>query len=95
MTILTLWKCFEAYQANKSTWLQRRDELTQSEQTYSEQLAGSNHRGRNLQTLREIIDVKKWEIIQGAGRYICSHEEVQCISIHNHLNIFMQVHGVG
>ncbi|HAV2197132.1 TPA: hypothetical protein N5L33_002124 [Enterobacter cloacae subsp. cloacae] len=32
--------------------------------------------GRSLQTLREIIEVKKWEIIQAAGRYIRSHEEV-------------------
>ncbi|MEP8641362.1 phage polarity suppression protein [Enterobacter kobei] len=29
-----------------------------------------------MQTLREIIDVKKWEINQAAGRYIRSHEEV-------------------
>lgn len=90
MTTLTLQKAFEACQANKSAWLQRREELTQAEQAYREQLAGS---GRSLQTLREIIDVKKWEINQAAGRYIRSHEEVQRISIRDRLNDFMQVHG--
>ncbi|EOT7380747.1 phage polarity suppression protein, partial [Enterobacter cloacae] len=93
MTTLTLQKAFEACQANKSAWLQRRDELKQAEQAYREQLAGNGHSGRSLQTLREIIDVKKWEINQAAGRYIRSHEEVQRISIRNHLNDFMQAHG--
>ena len=92
MTTLTLQKAFEACQANKSAWLQRREELTQAEQAYREQLAGSGHSGRSLQTLREIIDVKKWEINQAAGRYIRSHEEVQRISIRDRLNDFMQVH---
>ncbi|MCF0013607.1 Polarity suppression protein, partial [Enterobacter hormaechei] len=77
MTTLTLQKAFETCQANKTAWLQRREELTQAEQAYREQLAGSGHSGRSLQTLSEIIDVKKWEINQAAGRYIRSHEEVQ------------------
>ncbi|MCU6669425.1 Polarity suppression protein [Enterobacteriaceae bacterium H4N4] len=93
MTTLTLQKAFEACQANKSAWLQRREELTQAEQTYREQLDGDSHNGRSLQTLRDIIGVKKWEITQAAGRYIRSHEEVQRISIRNRLNDFMQVHG--
>ena len=93
MTTLTLQKAFEACQANKSAWLQRRDELKQAEQAYREQLAGNGHSGRSLQTLREIIDVKKWEINQAAGRYIRSHEEVQRISIRDRLNDFMQAHG--
>jgi len=93
VTTQTLQKAFEACQANKSAWLQRREELTQTERAYREQLAGDSHSGRSLQTLREIIDVKKWEINQAAGRYIRSHEEVQRISIRNRLNDFMQVHG--
>lgn len=93
MTTLTLQKAFEACQANKSAWLQRRDELKQAEQAYREQLGGNDHSGRSLQTLREIIDVKKWEINQAAGRYIRSHEEVQRISIRNRLHDFMQAHG--
>ncbi len=90
MTTLTLKKAFENCQANYSTWLQRREELTQVEQTYREQFAGD---GQSLQRLREIIGVKKWEINQAAGRYIRSHEEVQRISIRNRLNDFMQAHG--
>ncbi|MFZ5259455.1 phage polarity suppression protein [Enterobacter bugandensis] len=93
MTILTLQKAFEACQTNKSAWLQRRDELTQAEQVYREQLAGRGRSGRTLQTLREIIEVKKWEVNQAAGRYIRSHEEVQRISIRDRLNDFMQAHG--
>ncbi|NQD85452.1 phage polarity suppression protein [Enterobacter hormaechei] len=93
MTTLTLPKAFEACQANKSAWLQRREELTQAEQAYREQLDGDSLSGRSLQTLREIIDVKKWEINQAAGRYIRSHEEVQRISIRHRMNDFMQVHG--
>ena len=93
MTTLTLQKACEACQANKSAWLQRRDELKQAEQAYREQLAGNGHSGRSLQTLREIIDVKKWEINQAAGRYIRSHEEVQRISFRNRMNDFMQAHG--
>ncbi|HDT5649905.1 TPA: Polarity suppression protein, partial [Klebsiella pneumoniae subsp. pneumoniae] len=93
MTTLTLQKACEACQANKSAWLQRRDELKQAEQAYREQLAGNGHSGQSLQTLREIIDVKKWEINQAAGRYIRSHEEVQRISICDRLNDFMQAHG--
>lgn len=93
MTTLTLQKVFEACQANKSAWLQRREELTQAEQAYREQLDGDSHSGRSLQTLRDIIGVKKWEINQAAGRYIRSHEEVQRISIRDRLNNFMQAHG--
>lgn len=59
VTTLTLQKAFEACQANKSAWLQHREELTQAQQAYREQLAGSGDSGRSLQTLREIIDVKK------------------------------------
>lgn len=94
MTTLTLQKAFEACQASKSAWLQRREDMTQAELAYREQLDGDSHSGRSLQTLRDIIGVKKWEINQAAGRYIRSHEEVQRISIRNRLNDFMQVHGV-
>lgn len=49
--------------------------------------------GQSLQTLREIIDMEKWEINQAAGRYIRSHDEVQRISIRTQLNDFMLAHG--
>lgn len=91
----TLQKAFETCQADKSAWLQRRAELAQTEQAYREQLAADNRNGQRLQMLRDIIDVKKWEINQAAGRYIRSHEEVQRISICNRLNDFMQARGAG
>jgi len=64
--------------------------LADAEQEYA---TGDDRRTRSLQTLREIIDVKKWEINQAAGRYIRSHENVQRISIRDRLNDFMQAHG--
>ncbi|CZY24177.1 phage polarity suppression protein [Enterobacter hormaechei] len=94
MTPLTLEQAFEACQNNKTAWLTRKQELADAEQEYHELIAtGDDSRNRSLQTLRDIINVKKWEINQAAGRYIRSHENVQRISIRHRLNDFMQVHG--
>ena len=94
MTTLTLQQAFEACQNNKTAWLNRKAELAAAEQEYREQvLAGDERIPGRMQTLRDIIDVKKWEINQAAGRYIRAHESVQRISIRNRLNDFMQAHG--
>ncbi|MBL5966455.1 Polarity suppression protein [Lelliottia amnigena] len=94
MTTVTLQQAFEDCLNNKTAWLNRKQELAGAEQEYRELFAtGNDSRTRSLQTLREIIDVKKWEINQAAGRYIRSHENVQRISIRNRLNDFMQAHG--
>lgn len=94
MTPLTLEQAFEACQNTKTTWLTRKQELADTEQEYRELIAtGDESRARSLQTLRDIIDVKKWEINQAAGRYIHAHENVQRISIRSRLNDFMQAHG--
>ena len=94
MTTLTLQQAFEACQKNETAWLNRKTELAAAEQEYQEQvLAGDDRIPGRMQTLRDIIDVKKWEINQAAGRYIRAHEAVQRISIRNRLNDFMQAHG--
>lgn len=94
MTTMTLQQAFEACRNNKTAWLTHRQELAKTEQEYRELLiTGDNGRTRTLNMLRDIIDVKKWEINQAAGRYIRSHEDVQRISIRNRLNDFMQAHG--
>lgn len=94
MTTVTLQQAFEDCVNNKTAWLTRKQELAGAEQEYRELFAtGNDSRTRSLQTLRDIIDVKKWEINQAAGRYIRSHENVQRISIRNRLNDFMQAHG--
>ncbi|HDT6531137.1 TPA: Polarity suppression protein, partial [Raoultella ornithinolytica] len=91
MTTLTLQQAFEACQKNETAWLNRKAELAAAEQEYQEQvLAGDERIPGRMQTLRDIIDVKKWEINQAAGRYIRAHESVQRISIRNRLNDFMQ-----
>ncbi|HCA3407734.1 TPA: phage polarity suppression protein [Salmonella enterica subsp. salamae serovar 35:g,m,s,t:-] len=94
MSSLTLEQTFEACQMNKTAWLDRKTELAAAMQEYQELLLDDNASGsRRLQTLRDLIDVKKWEVNQAAGRYIFSHEEVQCISICNRLYDFMQQNG--
>lgn len=94
MTTVTLQQAFEDCLKNKTAWLNRKQELADTEQEYREGLVTDETTGRrSLQTLRDIIDVKKWEINQAAGRYIRSHEAVQRISIRNRLNDFMQAHG--
>ncbi|RGL47127.1 phage polarity suppression protein [Klebsiella pneumoniae] len=94
MTTLTLQQAFEACQTNKTAWLNRRAELAAAEQEYQALLLDDNASGsRRLQSLRDRIDVKKWEVNQAAGRYISSHEEVQRISIRNRLYDFMQQNG--
>ena len=94
MTTLTLQQAFEACQTNKTAWLNRKTELAAAEQEYHALLLDDNASGsRRLQSLRDRIDVKKWEVNQAAGRYIFSHEEVQRISIRNRLHDFMQQNG--
>lgn len=94
MTPLTLEQAFEACQNTKTAWLTCKQELADTEQEYRELIAtGDDSRTRSLQTLRDIIDVKKWETNQAAGRYIRAHENVQRISIRDRLNDFMQAHG--
>ena len=94
MTTVTLQQAFEDCLNNKTAWLNRKQELAGAEQEYRELIAtGNDSRTRSLQTLRDIIDVKTWEINQAAGRYIRSHENVQRISIRDRLNDFMQAHG--
>nr|WP_269216612.1 phage polarity suppression protein [Escherichia coli] len=91
---MTLQQAFDACQTNKTAWLNRKAELTAAGQEYQELLLDDNASGsRRLRMLRDIIDVKKWEINQAAGRYILSHEEVQRISIRNRLHDFMQQNG--
>lgn len=87
MTTETLQQTFEACLSNKTAWLTRRQELADTEQEYHNGLVTDEKTGRrSLQTLRDIIDLKKWEINQAADRYIRSHENVQRISIRDRLN---------
>ncbi len=94
MTTLTLKQAYDACEKNKSAWLEHKAALAAAGQEYREQTAaGTDHPDGRLQELREIIDIKKWEINGAAGRYIRSHEAVQHISIRDRLDEFMQQHG--
>ncbi|ALZ98140.1 Polarity suppression protein [Leclercia adecarboxylata] len=94
MNEITLAQAFNTCQKNKNTWLTRKNELAEAEREYQELFATGNDSGsRSLQMLRDIIDVKKWEVNQSAGRYIRSHEDMQRISIRNRLDDFMVSHG--
>jgi hypothetical protein len=45
------------------------------------------------ETLRDRVDLKKWEVNQAAGYYIWAHEAVQRISIRRQLRALMSEHG--
>lgn len=69
MTALTLQQAFQACQKNETAWLNRKAKLAATEQKYQEQvLAGDERIPGRMQKLRDIIDVKKWEINQASGR---------------------------
>lgn len=92
MNEITLAQAFNTCQKNKNTWLTRKNELAEAEREYQDIFAAGNDSGaRPLQMLRDIIDVKKWEVNQSAGRYIRSHEDMQ--RIRNRLDDFMVSHG--
>jgi len=94
MNEITLTQAFNTCQKNKNTWLIRKNELAEAEREYHELFATGNDSGsRSLQILRDIIDVKRWEVNQTAGRYIRSHEDMPRISIRNRLDDFMVSHG--
>ncbi|ELY7937807.1 Polarity suppression protein [Escherichia coli] len=93
MTTMSLQQAFEVCQNNKATWLQRKNELAAAEQEYLRLLSGEGRNVSRLDELRNIIEVRKWQVNQTAGRYIRSHEAVQHISIRDRLNDFMQQHG--
>lgn len=69
------------------------NELAAAEQEYLRLLSGEGRNVSRLDELRNIIEVRKWQVNQAAGRYIRSHEAVQHISIRDRLNDFMQQHG--
>ncbi len=73
--------------------MNRKAELAAAELEYRDLLLDDTTDSRRLQTLRDFIDIKKWEVNQAAGRYIFSHEEVQRICIRNRLHDFMQQNG--
>ncbi|EFO4370770.1 Polarity suppression protein [Escherichia coli] len=93
MTTMSLQQAFEVCQNNKAAWLQRKNELAAAEQEYLRLQSGEGRSVSRLDELRNIIEVRKWQVNQAAGRYIRSHEAVQHISIRYRLNDFMQQHG--
>lgn len=95
MTTMSLQQAFEVCQNNKAAWLQRKNELAAAEQEYLRLQSGEGRSVSRLDELRNIIEVRKWQVNQAAGRYIRSHEAVQHISIRYRLNDFMQQHGTG
>ncbi len=93
MTTMSLQQAFEVCQNNKAAWLQRKNELAAAEQEYLRLLSGEGRNVSRPDELRNIIEVRKWQVNQAAGRYVRSHEAVQHISIRERLNDFMQQHG--
>ncbi|EOO9511603.1 phage polarity suppression protein [Escherichia coli] len=93
MESTALQQAFDTCQNNKAAWLQRKNDLAAAEQKYLRLQSGEGRNVSRLDELRNIIEVRKWQVNQAAGRYIRSHEAVQHISIRDRLNDFMQQHG--
>lgn len=91
---ITLQQAATACESCKTAWFKLKSQLANAEQEYREQLIDTENRiPDRLRELRDIIDVKKWEVNQAAGLYIRAHEEVQRISIRTGLDDFMQQDG--
>lgn len=57
------------------------------------ELVGDNPAPEEIQTLRDVSDLKQWQVNQSAGDYIRAHEAVQHISIRRQLHAFMAENG--
>lgn len=94
MTRIPLEQAFAACQQNKTVWLNCKAELSQAEMVFHEyELTGRVTGTETPESLRDCVDLKKWEVNQAAGRYIQAHESVQRISIRRQLHTFMSEHG--
>lgn len=87
--------CSATFEASESFFSDCKDsgmEYISGKQRYRDSLtsaSGSMKRPKRML----VIEVRKWQVNQAAGRYIRSHEAVQHISIRDRLNDFMQQHG--
>lgn len=94
MTRIPLEQAFQACQQSKTAWLTCKAALSQAGLAYREyELTGSVTGTETPESLRDKVDLKKWEVNQAAGRYIRTHEAVQRISIRRQLHAFMSAHG--
>ena len=91
MESTALQQAFDTCQNNKAAWLQRKNELAAAEQEYLRLLSGEGRNVSRLDELRNIIEVRKWQVNQAAGRYIRSHEAVQHISIRFFMRHALQI----
>lgn len=57
------------------------------------ELSCDNPEPEEIQALRDLSDLKQWEVNQSAGNYIHAHEAVQHISIRRQLHAFMAENG--
>lgn len=94
MTCIPLEQAFAACQQNKTAWLSCKAELSRTEMVFREyELTGRVTGADTPESLRDRVDLIKWEVNQTAGHYIQAHEAVQRISIRRQLHAFMSEHG--
>lgn len=90
MTRIPLEQAFAACQQNKTAWLSCKAELSRTEMVFREyELTGRVTGAETPESLRDRVDLIKWEVNQTTGRYIQAHEAVQRISIRRQLHAFM------
>lgn len=64
MESTALQQAFDTCQNNKAAWLQRKNELAAAEQEYLRLLSGEGRNVSRLDELRNIIEVRKWQVNQ-------------------------------
>ncbi|EIT2526971.1 Polarity suppression protein, partial [Salmonella enterica] len=64
MESTALQQAFDTSQNNKAAWLQRKNELAAAEQEYLRLLSGEGRNVSRLDELRNIIEVRKWQVNQ-------------------------------
>jgi len=94
MTRTPLEQAFTVCQHNKTRWLESKAGLAQAEMALRErELSCDNPEPEDIQALRDLSDLKKWEVNQSAGDYVRAHDAVQHISIRRQLHAFMAENG--
>jgi hypothetical protein len=94
MTCTPLEQAFKACQHHKTHWLSCKAGLARAEMALRElELTAGNPEPEERDAVRDLTDLKTWEVNQAAGLYIHAHEAVQRISIRRQLHLFMKENG--
>lgn len=94
MSSSQLQSAYDKYQTTEAAWKHKKEQREEAHEQLTEQLEnGAPYDEAQLRYLREFIDVMQWSITLSAGSVLRAHDSVQCISVRQQLNTFMQQNG--